>query len=263
MMNDTMSPRAAEDDPPAETNVFRPAENSGETEVSLTSRPATIEEIKAACAECQAYGGGDGFFGRQWDDRLMGLLLPSYKLLKLVADDSDRLGIAISQSGVKTTRATCKNQALICINIAAQPSDTAQRKLCSGWAQILNEARTANVPIEGFVAWVKGRNEHRQTSSLANKPAKSKGLQDPNQLQLRLTGADGPIDEVLPLPPAAHATLLDALTAPGSQSERVQRLGHSLLMLADELALTAAVVPTSPSEVDAEINNAVTETADV
>lgn len=252
--------RAAENAPPTETAVFPPTENIGGTETSPPGRPATIEEIKAACAECQAYGNGEGFFGNQWNDRVVGVLLPSYKLLTLVADDPDRLGIAMSQSGVKTTKATLKNPSLICINIAAQPHDTAQRKLCSGWAQILNEARASNVSVERFVAWVGERSERRQPCSSENKSAEPKSTQDPNQLKLCLIGADGPIDEILVLSPATHAALTDALTAPGPRSERVQLVATSLQALADELKANEASVMAG---IDLAANKVLTEATDV
>ncbi|TXM94968.1 hypothetical protein [Methylobacterium sp. WL116] len=254
----------AEGDPPVPPEVFLSPENISQAIPFNNNRQATIEEIKTACAECQAYNGGEGFFARQWDDRVWELLVPSYKLLCLVGNDAVRLGIAISQSGLKTTKATLKNEALICVNITAQPHDTAQRKLCSSWAQILNEARSVPVSVEGFAVWVKTRSKQQSSSPAARKCTEPSGTASTNQLKLRLTGSDGPVDEILALPPLVHAELLDVLTTPCPQSERVQRVAKSLMALADQLkaAEERATVP-SPLASEPDASLASPEVADV
>lgn len=158
-------------------------------------------------------------------------------MLCLVGNDPLRLGVATAQAELKTTKATEKNPPLICLYITAQPRDTTQRKLCSGWAQILNEARALPVPVDSFAEWVKTRDKKRAPSGAAIKCTEPSGTAGANQLKLRLTGADGSATEILALPPLVHGELLDVLTTPCPQSERVQRLAKSLLVLADELKM--------------------------
>lgn len=234
-MLDIISTTSAPGDKLPDMLDFPPTENSNGTVASNLGHPASIEDIKAACAECAAYNGGEGFFGREWDGRVERLLKPAYTGLVLVADDPDRLAIAVRHSKVETTKATLKNPALIFVKMTARPNDKAQMKLCSGWAEILNEARAENVSVEGFVAWVKERNERRQRPGMANKRLEPNGAQDLNQLKLRLTGPDGCIHEILVLTPAVHVALTEALKAPGPRSERVQQVANSLHAFADEL----------------------------
>lgn len=222
------------------TSVFPAQENIAKVDTSGEASLDGFQQIKNACAECKAYGGGEGFFGRKFDDRVLRLLLPAYKGLVLVADDPDRLAVAVRHSDLKTTKATLKNPALIFVKMGARPQDTAQDKLCSSWAEILNEARTAKVSVEGFVAWVKERSARRERPGTADKRAAPMGTQDANQLKLRLTGADGPIDEILVLPPAVYSALTEAMTAPVPRSERVQRLADSLHAFASELKANEA-----------------------
>ncbi|TXM97126.1 hypothetical protein FV242_32340 [Methylobacterium sp. WL64] len=251
----------AGNDLPSGTSVFPTQENIAEVGASSGGSQDSFQQIKNACAECKAYGGGEGFFGRKFDDRVLRLLLPGYKGLLLVADDPDRLAVVVRHSEVKTTKATLKNPALIFVKMGAKPHGTAQDKLCSNWADILNKARAERISVEEFVPWVMKRDALRQRLGVANKRPKPTTTQDLNQLQLRLTGADGPIDEILQLPPAVHATLLDALKKPGLQSERVQRLGRSLLTLADELKLVEGESSSSPDQVKA--HEATAEVVDV
>lgn len=250
MFNPIVPQQAEGGAPPTESPVFPPTENIGETETSPLGRPATIEQIKSACAECRAFGGGEGFFGRKFEDRVLHLLLPAYKGLVLVADDPDRLTVAVRHSGLKTTKATLKNPALIFVKMGARPRDTAQDKLCSSWAEILNEAHAEPVAVEDFVAWVKQRKERRST---ADKSPEPKGTQDPPQLKLRLTGADGPIDQILELPLAVHAALAEALKAPGPRSERVQLVANSLLAFAGELKANEASMDGAGAGAAAEV----------
>lgn len=236
MLDSATQTPVAEEAPTAETAVFAPDENFDKLNQTPNVKADIIEEIRAACRECKSYGNGEGHFGNEWHERLLELLHPSYKVRLLIADDPDRLAIVIRMSGVKTTKASRKNASLICVAVTARPQDTPQRKLCSSWAEILNEAYAKGISLEEFVEWVKSRNKRRTDANTASTPTEPRSVTE-NKIQpkLRLTGVDGRRDEILSLPSSVHAELLDAMRAPCAQSERVERMAMSLLTLAEEL----------------------------
>ncbi|GAB6843691.1 hypothetical protein HNR00_001217 [Methylorubrum rhodinum] len=247
MLNNTMPEPASVDEALGALPVFQSAENLDKTKPTPVIELGIEEEIKAACEECAAYNNGEGFFGNQWADRVLGLMLPSYKLLTLVGNDPELLDIAIKRSEVETTAATRKNPALVILKIAARPTDTAERKLCSGWAKILNEALTSKIPVEQFVEWTKEPKE--PGSKETNKRDGQKKEVKPNQLTLRLSGTEKRVEEIFPLPVAMYPTLVAALTTSGPQSERVLRLGQSFLRLAKDLEKAEVLAATEAAHV--------------
>lgn len=264
MLESAKQAPTTEEAPITEPVVFLPDENSDTRNHTPYVKLDIIEEIRTACHECKSFGNGDGFFGSQWHERLLELLHPSYKVRLLIADDPARLAVVIHLSGMKTTKASRKNASLICIGITAQPQDIAQRKLCSSWAEILNEAYAEHISLKGFVEWVKSRNKRRPRADTVSNAAepRSTAEENPSQLKLRLTGADGRRDEILSLPSSVHAELLDAMRAPCSQSERVERMAMSLLTLAEELKTAEKATAPLTSTAEPEVSTVTAEAAD-
>lgn len=255
MFNNTTLGLATEDDPSPGSSVFLPSENFSAADTPDVGRLVTFEDIKAACAECKAYGGGEGFFGRQWNDRLVNLLLPSYKTLRLVGDDPHLLAYLISQSGVDATKRTRKNPALVCVKITARPRDTAQMKLCSTWAVILNEADAANISVEGFAEWVKTKFERRPRSEKTEKRAEASRTEETSQSKL---GA-----ETLSLLASIHSEVRDVVKMPGSDIERLQWVIASLQARLDDLkAIQEGPNASLPLQTEAEVSPATSEVAD-
>ena len=219
---------------------------------------STIAAINEAYAACRAVGGDDGFFGDSWKRRVNELLLPSYGLLLLTHDKPAQLARVARLGGIKTTRATEKNPALIAIKLGARPGDTHEEKLCSDWSTVLRCAQAQQIAVEAFLGWVANTTvaeckrevaAQRRAAKLAagaapraraGAPA-SENLSSSDsgapRLVLRLLGADGPAEEAVELPEVVYPTLLAALTEPGARSVLVERLGKSLLLLADELRM--------------------------
>lgn len=235
---------------------------------------STFAAINGAFAACRAVGGNDGFFSDSWKRRVNELLLPSYGLHLLIHDDPDQIARVARLGGIKTTKATEKNSALIAIKVAARPDDTHEEKLCSDWATVLLCAQAEQIAVEEFPSWVPNikvgdckkevAKQRRAARAAAGAPPRKRAgagapgtdvagsrANDMPRLELRLHGVDGPAEEALELPEDLYPTLLAALTMPGTRSEVVRVLGESLLVLAKELQLA-----------EPNLNQAV-ETADV
>lgn len=244
-----------------------------------------VSPIDAAFAACRAVGGGDGVFGHAWTDRLHEVVQPGYSLLCLTHDQPAELARLAVLAELRFTAATKKNPALFCIKLAARPKSTDQDKICSDWSALLRCALEENIPPDGFIPWVgtttiaackKAVAEQQRTAKLAAglKPRKprvadpaaaedhSVGAEGRPRLELRLFGTDGTAGEMVELPASIHAAVLDAMTSPAPQIERLERLAASLQVLVSELTSDGAAK--LPSETSERPTHAVTgEVADV
>lgn len=249
------------------------------------SNVARNSQVDAAYAACRAIGGGQGFF-RNWKEKLDELLLPTYRLLCEVHNDPGQIARIAAESDIEPTKAARRNPALICMTIGARPTNTDQRKLCSDWSMLLRSALAESTPVEGFVAFVERTSirdckaaiakqkraaklaaglpsvEPRSSSPAVAEPDHAREEGSP-RLELRLHGVDGTTGETVELPASIHGTVMDALTTPGSQIERLERLAASLQALARELTLGTGTGDPRPDGGEPEVDEATAEASDV
>lgn len=253
--------------------------------LSGTARPMEpISPIDVAYAACLAVGEGRGFF-RNWKEKLNELMLPTYRLFREVHDNPSQIARIACLSGIEPTKAARRNPALICLTIGAQPTTTDQRKLCSDWSTLLRCALAENTPVDKFIDFVE-RTSIRECKAIIGKQQRAARIaagltpRKPHvaslaaaehnsawaggspRLELRLHGADGTAGETVDLPASIHAAVLDALTSPGSQPERLKRIIESLQALAGEWAAGVPVTDSQPEAGEPASVEVITEAAD-
>lgn len=236
----------AEDPPPL---AFGPTEKS--LDRTAPTQPADADDaspaatpIDAAYAACRAVGGGHGAFGNAWTERLHEIVHPSYGLLRLTHDQPAELARLARLAEIPITAATEKNPALFCVKLAARPKDTDQNKICSEWSTLLRCALAQNISSDGFIAWVRTTSirECKATIARENVAARAKAGQPPQKRgRAQLEGA--PVEGIATaagklsdLMTSIETAVLEALTAPGSEAERRERVIASLRDFADSLA---------------------------
>lgn len=206
--------------------------------------PMAVSPIDAAFAACRAVGGGHGVFGNPWMDRLHQVVRPAYGLLCLTHDKPDELARLAYRAKVRFTAATEKNLALLCVKLAARPKDTDQDKVCSEWSALLRCALAQNISADGFIAWVGTTTvgECKATIAREKAAARAQAGQPPRKRgrarldEARADGTLGSAAELSDVLASIQTAVLDALTAPGSETERRERVIASLRGFADSLA---------------------------
>lgn len=219
--------------------------------------PQGVSPIDAAFNACRAVGGGDGAFGNAWTERLIEVVQPSYRLLCLTHDKPAELAKLARLAEIRFTAATEKNPGLLCVKLAARPKNSDQDRLCSEWSTLLSCALAKNIAPDGFIAWVGtttirgckaiiAREKADARAEAGQAPRKRSRAQPDGGRADEVPGATGEGDAMLA---SIQMAVLEALTAPGSEAERRERVIASLRSFADSLA--SDKVPETGSEVAA------------
>lgn len=257
--NANSPPDHGADEPPPPT--YGPTEKSFDCAeptqpIEAKDAPGAASPIDEAFDACRAVGGGEGAFGNAWTERLTELVQPAYRLLGLTHDKPAELARLACLANIRFTEATKKNPALLCVKLAARPKDTDQDKVCSEWSTLLRCALAQNISPNSFIAWVGTTTVRDCKAAIAreNAAARAAAGQAPRKrgrAQLEGAPADGgapATGELGDMLTSIQTAVLDALTAPGSEAERRERVVASLRSLADSLASSKVIEAGSGSD---------------
>lgn len=243
--NPPLDHEADEPPPPVYGPTEKPLDDTASAQpTQAEDAHPSLTPIDAAYAACRAVGGGLGLSGNRWMERLLEVVQPGYWLLCLTHDKPAELARLARLAAIRFTAATEKNPALLCVKLAAQPKDTDQDRLCSEWSALLRCALAQNISPDGFIAWVGTTTVRDCKAAIAreNAAARAKAGQAPrkrSRAQLEGAPADGVVaatGELGDMLTSIQTAVLDALTAPGSEAERRERVIASLRDFADSLA---------------------------